>query len=60
MRGFVLQIAIIGAAAWLLTLLPSPTPAVPLRLKNGLVAIFAVLAVGKALYDTLFYDHYRP
>ena len=45
---------------WCLALLPSPSESIPLRLKNGLVGICAVLMVGKSLYDTLFYDRYQP
>jgi hypothetical protein len=41
-------------------LLPSPSESMPLRLKNGLLSIVAVLYIGKSLYDTLFYDRYRP
>lgn len=43
---------------WVLALLPSPTEAVPLRLKNGIVGIIFVLACGKLLYDTFFYDRF--
>jgi hypothetical protein len=60
MRRFLYQLSLIILAAWILALLPSPSEAVPLRLKNGLVGICAVLMVGKTLYDTLFYDRYRP
>jgi hypothetical protein len=29
-------------------------------LQTGLGALLVVCSLGKALYDTLFYDHYRP
>jgi hypothetical protein len=52
--------SIVVIVAWALTLLPSPTEALPLRLKNGLVGIGMVLFLGKTLYDTLFFDRYQP
>lgn len=60
MRRFLYRLSLLILFAWGLALLPSPTEAVPLRLKNGLVGIFAVLGLGKILYDTLFYDRYQP
>lgn len=60
MRRFLYRLSLLILFAWVLALLPSPTEAVPLRLKNGLVGIFAVLGLGKILYDTLFYDRYQP
>ena len=59
-RHLLYRFSILITAAWFLALLPSPTEAVPLRLKNGLVGIVAVLGIGKILYDTLFYDRYWP
>jgi hypothetical protein len=59
-RRLLFQCAVIILAAMALALLPSPSEYLPLRLKNGLVGIFAVLCLGKILYDTLFYDRYRP
>ena len=44
---------------WALTLLPSPTEHIPLRLKNGIVGVLAVLGIGKIMYDSLFYDRYQ-
>lgn len=60
MRRFLYRLSLLILFAWVLMLLPSPTEAVPLRLKNGLVGVFAVLGLGKILYDTLFYDRYQP
>lgn len=60
MRALFYRLSLILLFFWILALLPSPTEAIPLRLKNGLVGIIAVLYIGKTLYDTLFYDHYRP
>jgi len=59
-RHLLYRISILILIAWFLVLLPSPTEAIPLRLKNGLVGICAVLGLGKILYDTLFYDRYWP
>ena len=58
MRRFLYNFSVVILIAWVLALLPSPTEAVPIRLKNGIVGICAVLFVGKLLYDTLFYDRY--
>lgn len=60
MRTLFYRLSLIILFFWVLALLPSPTEAIPLRLKNGLVGVIAVLYIGKTLYDTLFYDHYRP
>jgi hypothetical protein len=60
LRHLLYQGSIVVIAAWGLTLLPSPTEAIPLRLKNGIVGIVAVLSLGKLLYDSLFFDRYRP
>ena len=43
-----------------MALVPSPVPTLPFELKNGLLLILCVLGLGKMLYDTLFFDHYRP
>ena len=59
MRQLLYRISVGIAVIWALMLLPSPTEHVPLRLKNGLLSIVAVLFIGKTLYDTLFYDRYR-
>jgi hypothetical protein len=59
-RSFLYKVCLLILTAWALALLPSPTEAIPLRLKNGLVGVFAVLWFGKMLYDTLFYDRYQP
>jgi hypothetical protein len=29
-------------------------------LKNVLICLVAIILTGKTLYDTLFYDHFRP
>jgi len=60
MRRFLYRLSVIILTGWFLALLPSPSEAIPLRLKNGLVGICAVLMLGKTLYDTLFYDRYQP
>ena len=60
MRRLLYHTSLVIVGAWTLALLPSPTAAIPLRLKNGLVGVFAVLLIGKTLFDTLFYDRYQP
>jgi hypothetical protein len=57
-RRFLYKLSLAIIVFWTLELLPSPTEHVPLRLKNGIVGIVAVLYIGKILYDTLFYDRY--
>jgi hypothetical protein len=60
MCAFLLKAAVLAAATWALTVLPSPTQAVPLPLKNVLVVAAAIIAAGMMLYDTLFHDRYQP
>jgi len=60
MRRFLYRVSVGITFIWALMLLPSPTESLSLRLKNGLLGVVAVLFVGKSLYDTLFYDRYRP
>ena len=60
MRSFLYRLSVGITVAWALALLPSPTEAVPLRLKNGLIGVAVVLYIGKLLYDSLFYDRYQP
>lgn len=57
LRGSVLVLAI-GA---LLLFAPLPMlPASVLTCRQALVIFGIVVALGKLLYDTLFYDHYWP
>ncbi len=60
MRSFLYRLCVLIIVFWALALLPSPTDDVPLRLKNGLVGLLAILFLGKLLYDTLFFDRYQP
>lgn len=60
MRSFLYRLSVVITVAWALSLLPSPTETMPLRLKNGIVGVATLLYIGKMLYDTLFYDRYRP
>ena len=60
MRALLYKLSVLITVAWAVSLLPSPSMAVPLRAKNGIVAIVALLYTGKLLYDTLFYDRFRP
>lgn len=59
-RRFLYRVSVGVLCFWTLALLPSPSEAIPLRLKNGLLVICGVLYIGKLLYDTLFYDRYQP
>jgi hypothetical protein len=58
MRRFLYKCSLGVVVFWILALLPSPSEAIPLRLKNGMVGVVAVLYIGKLLYDSLFYDRY--
>ncbi len=58
MRRFLYKCSLSVVVFWILALLPSPSEAIPLRLKNGIVGVVAVLYIGKLLYDSLFYDRY--
>lgn len=57
---FVLECVIIGLIAWIAIEMPLPVMDDWLPVKNVLVAGIAVALGGKALYDTLFYDHFWP
>jgi hypothetical protein len=57
MRGCVVVLAIGG----LLLFVPLPMlPASVLTYRQVLVLFSVVVALGKLLYDTFFYDHYWP
>lgn len=60
MMNLLYRFSVVIILAWGLSFLPSPTEAIPLRLKNGLIGICVVLYLGKMLYDTLFFDRFRP
>jgi hypothetical protein len=59
-RRLAYRTSLLITLGWVFALLPSPTDAVPMRLKNGLVGIGVVLGFGKLLYDTLFFERYQP
>ncbi len=52
--GLVLALAI----AWLLDF--TPVDGILQVVRLPVAAIIVICAIGKALYDTLFYDHYWP
>ena len=60
MRALLYKLSVLITVAWAISLLQSPSISVPLRAKNGIVAVVALLYTGKLLYDTLFYDRFRP
>ena len=62
LRGaeFCYRISLIIGYAWVGVRLELPIIADYLPLKNVLVCLAAVLLIGKTIYDTLFYDHFRP
>jgi hypothetical protein len=43
-----------------LMLAPIPVGNETLGVHDGVLTVVFVLGIGKILYDTLFYDHFRP
>ncbi len=60
MRFLLTRLAIVATAALTLGLLPSPSARLSDAAKNATVVFLFVAGLGKTLYDTLFFDHYRP
>jgi hypothetical protein len=54
------RLLVIAGLTGLLGAVPLPLLDDWLPIRNVLVAVFAVTATGKALFDTLFFDRYRP
>lgn len=54
------RLAIIGVIGNVLALAPLPLVDDWLPTRNVAVAVFTVVAAGKALFDTLFFDRYQP
>jgi uncharacterized SAM-binding protein YcdF (DUF218 family) len=46
--------------AWVGIRIELPLVAEYLPLKNVLIVLAAVIMIGKTIYDTLFYDHFKP
>jgi len=59
-RRLLVRLAVIGLIANLILLLPLPLLDDWLPTRNVAAAVFTVVAAGKALFDTLFFDRYRP
>jgi hypothetical protein len=55
-----LRLAAIFLATELLLSVPLPLEGTPLTLIHALIALAAVVLVGIAILESLFYDHYRP
>jgi len=56
----VLRALQVGVVAWLLVRWDSPRLGSLVYLKDSLVVLLAVFFLGKLVYDTLFYDRFRP
>jgi hypothetical protein len=54
------RIAVITLAADVLLRIPLPLDGTSLTLVQALIALGAVVLVGVALYESLFFNHYRP
>lgn len=54
-----LRLTQIILVAWIAMVLPMPAIEQWLPLKGPLVSLAAVILIGKAIYDTLFYERYR-
>ena len=55
-----LRLLLVFGAAFLAVLIPLPSLDELFPLKNVLISLAAVIAAGKLLYDTLFFDHFQP
>lgn len=55
-----LRLTQIILAAWIAMELPLPVLQHGLPLKGPLVSLVTVVLIGKAVYDTFFYDRYSP
>ena len=53
------RLSVITLAAVVATRLPLPVLEDWLPVKNVVVAVMAILLIGKALYDTFFYDRFH-
>lgn len=53
------RLAAILMIAGVLLALPEPNNGDVVRYKNALVVLIALVLVGKALFDTFFYDRHR-
>jgi len=56
---FCIRFAIVLLVAGLLLSLPDTNSNDVLRYKNALTVLIAVIATGKILYDTFFYERYH-
>jgi hypothetical protein len=54
------RLFLIVGYSWVAISIQLPIISDYLSLKNVLVCLAAVILTGKAVYDTLFYDHYHP
>lgn len=52
------RFAVVFVAAGLLLSLPDSDAGDVLRYKNAVVVFFAIVAMGKILYDTFFYERF--
>lgn len=56
---FLVRFAVVLLTAGLLLSLPDPETGDVLRYKNAIVVLVAIVATGKILYDTFFYERFR-
>jgi hypothetical protein len=56
------RVVIAGTIAWVLALAPLPIPAPKwfAYVQVPVVVFLFICYIGKLLYDTLFFNHYRP
>jgi hypothetical protein len=55
-----IRLAVICLATFLLLTTPLPLIGTSLTLTQALIVLVAVALVGIAIYETLFYNHFRP
>lgn len=59
LRALLLRLATLAVVLAVLSVLPWGGAMGPMRPKHAVLTLLAVAGVGKALYDTFFYDRFR-
>jgi hypothetical protein len=59
LRGLVVRLATLAIVLAVLSALPWGGALGPMRAKHAVLTLLAVAGVGKALYDTFFFDRFR-
>jgi len=54
------RLAELAALLLILAFMPWGGPLGPMRVKHAVLTFLAVVGLGKILFDTFYYDRYRP